>query len=290
MIVTWSRGEPDDYMPEALLTDLAGLVRRHPWWAARSQLVLAILERHNLKPPARVLDAGCGWGVTLEALEQFGYRGTGLDVSRRSLERLDRFDRRLIEADLSRLLDSGTVGLTAFDAVLALDLIEHLDDDRGALGNLGQLVRPGGIVIITVPALPELYSEFDQVQGHRRRYLPDGLRVAIESAGLEVETISWWGSWLVRLFRKRPPAMSGPGALSPQETYRRHLRLPPWPIPAAFRLAFRWDQGRTLAGRNQTGTSLVAVARRPLKFRGPTDKPDGAYEASRKYAMTPSRI
>src|SRR5262245_14880069 len=52
-----------------------------------------------VRSPARVLDTGCGWGVTLDALEAAGYRTSGLDVSRRALERLDRPNRRLIEAD-----------------------------------------------------------------------------------------------------------------------------------------------------------------------------------------------
>ena len=172
MITTWSQGEPDAFMPEAILTELSALIRRHPWWQARTRLVLSILERHAIPPPARVLDAGCGWGVTLEALEERGYRASGLDVSRQALERLDRPDRRLIEADLTRPFGSAAIAHAAFDAVLALDVIEHLDDDRAALASLGRLVRPGGLMIVSVPALPELFSEFDRVQGHRRRYLP----------------------------------------------------------------------------------------------------------------------
>ena len=60
-------------------------------------------------------------------------------------------------------------------------MIEHLDDDAAALASLGRLVRPGGTLIVSVPALPELFSEFDQVQGHRRRYQPDDLRAAFDA-------------------------------------------------------------------------------------------------------------
>ena len=92
-----------------------------------------------------------------------------MDVSRRTLEQLDRPDRNLVEADLTRPIDRQ---VKPFDAVLALDVIEHLDDDRAAVARLGSLARPGGIVIVSVPALPEMYTEFDGIQGHRRRYLP----------------------------------------------------------------------------------------------------------------------
>ena len=142
MIATWSVGRADRHMDEAILVELGDLVRRHPWWQARARLTVALLEQMGVSPPARLLDAGCGWGVTLDALERRGYRPTGLDVSRRILEQLDRPGRELIEADLTRPWP--VADQPRFDAVLALDVIEHLDDDRAAVARLGELVRPGG--------------------------------------------------------------------------------------------------------------------------------------------------
>jgi len=164
MIETWTRGSADANMPEAILTEQAALVRRHPWWLARARLILAALQRYNILPPSRVLDAGCGWGVTLESLEQAGYVAAGMDISRQALEMLqtDRQDRQLIEADLTQSLSAGE-SKSPFDAVLALDVLEHLDDDRFALTQLAELLRPGGLVIISVPALPELFSDFDAI-------------------------------------------------------------------------------------------------------------------------------
>ena len=133
MIVTWSRGNADDNMPEGILTDLAGLICRHPWWQARARMAVDLLGRLNVRPPARILDAGCGWGVNLAKLEQSGYRPVGLDISRRALERLDGPDRELIEADLTQPLADHA---GRYDAVLALDVIEHLDDDRAAVARL----------------------------------------------------------------------------------------------------------------------------------------------------------
>ena len=231
--------------------------------AGATRLVMAILERHAIAPPARILDAGCGWGVTLEALEQRGFRATGLDVSRQALERLDHPDRPLIEADLTRPLAAAAISHRAFDAVLALDVIEHLDDDRAVVATLGQLVRPGGIVVVSVPALPELFSEFDRVQGHRRRYLPEDLRGAFDQTSLAIEQLFWWGSWLVPLFRARRRSSSGTVTEAPEEIYRRHLSLPTWPLPSLFRAAFAWEKSRALGGKTKRGTSLVAVARKP---------------------------
>jgi SAM-dependent methyltransferase len=265
LITTWSEGHADANMAEAILVDLADRVRGHPWWRARARLTLALLGRLGVRPPARVLDAGCGWGTTLEALERRGYRGAGMDISRRTLEQLDRPGRTLFVADLTRdwpdAADGGGEG--GFDAVLALDVIEHLDDDRAALTRLGRLARPGGMVIVSVPALPELFTEFDTIQGHRRRYLPTTLRAAFDDSGLAVEELFWWGRWLVPMLRRQRGRSKGVAGESPAQTYRRYLALPPWPAPLALTLGFALEHGLALGGKLRTGTSLFAVARRP---------------------------
>jgi SAM-dependent methyltransferase len=259
MILTWSSGEAGHGMSETILTDLASVIARHPWFQARAKLAVAVLHRMNIRPPARVLDAGCGWGLNLAALERAGYRAAGLDVSRRALQRLERPDRELIEADLTQPLPEQA---GQYDAVLALDVIEHLDDDRGAVARLAQLTRPGGAMVISVPALPELFSEFDQVQGHRRRYSPDSLRAAFADTGASVESVFWWGGWMVPVLKRQRKHRCCSAAEPPAETYRRYLSLPPWPVPAAMRLLFALDQARALSGKSRVGTSLFALARR----------------------------
>lgn len=260
MITRWSEGIADDNMAEDILVDLAGLVAKHPWWKARATLTIALLERLGVRPPAQVLDAGCGWGTTMEPLERRGYKVLGMDISRRTLERLDRPGRILAEADLTKPLPEG---VPLSDAVLALDVIEHIDDDRQAVERLGQLAKPGGVVIVSVPALPAMFGEFDAIQGHRRRYLPETLRAAFENTGLAVEQVFFWGQWLVPMLRRqRGKSKGGPGVPA-SDVYRRYLQLPPWPAPIALRVGFAAEHKKTLEGRLKTGTSLFAVARRP---------------------------
>jgi len=144
-----------------------------------------------------------------------------------------------------------------------LDVIEHLDDDRGTVARLAQLTKPGGFTIVGVPALPELFSDFDVVQGHRRRYLPESLRQAFSGTGLVIEHMLWWGSWMVPLLKRqrgrRPRAAR---AEAPAAAYKRYLALPPWPAPLLMRAAFGLSQTRSLRGESKTGTSLFALARR----------------------------
>jgi SAM-dependent methyltransferase len=259
MIETWSTGVAADYISEDIIIGSFDLVSRHPWHHAHTKLVLALLKSMDIHPPADILDVGCGWGVVLDELERRSYRAVGLDISRRILERLDRSGRDLIEADLTQSLPPN---VKQYSAVIALDLIEHLDDDRAAVWKLAQLTKPGGVIIISVPALPDLFSEFDVVQGHRRRYLPGTLREACSDSNLVLEQIFWWGSWLVPLLRRRRSRSRSCNGMSPSEIYRRYLALPSWPIALALRLAFALDQKRTLCGKAHIGTSLFAVVRR----------------------------
>jgi len=259
MITSWSSGTPEANMDEEILVALRDIVSRHPWWLARADLVVAMLETLGIVQPATVLEAGCGWGTNLEALEAAGYKITGLDVSRKILDRLDQPERQLIEADLSQSLP-GCV--PTYDCVLALDVIEHIDDDLRTVRELGRLLEPTGRLIVSVPALPELYSEFDEVQGHRRRYTAQSLRSCVEGAGLVVDDIRWWGQWMVRPLRARKARRRSQPGDSSTDVYKRYLELPPWPGPWAMNILFRIDRWRTLRRRNVTGTSLIAVASR----------------------------
>jgi len=244
-------------MPQELLVETLRTVRVHPWWMARAKLALAALRAEGVRPPARVIDIGCGWGTNLDALERGGYEVCGLDISRKILEAIDRPDRVLIEGDLTQELPRER---EEFDGFLALDVIEHLDDDRGATAKFAQLVRAGAVGIVSVPAQPELFSEFDSVQGHRRRYTPERLREAFEGSGLEVLRIFWWGQWMVPVLRRmRRKESSGRQAA---KTYAEYLRLPPWPGPLVMRILYAREERPALRGELRTGTSLFAVVRK----------------------------
>jgi SAM-dependent methyltransferase len=252
MIVTWSKGN-DEGMPESLLVETLQKVQRHPWWQARARLALALLRNCRILPPARVLDVGCGWGVNLLALESAGYAATGLDISRKILERIDCPNRRLIEADLTQELPQQR---DSADAILVLDVIEHVDDDRGFLRRIAQLLSPGGVAVVSVPARPDLFSEFDRIQGHRRRYLPDSLQAAFAGSGLEVSQLLWWGAWMVPLLRSRVTTTDH------AKRYADYLRLPRWPFPLIMKLLYVWEQPRAMSGKLSTGTSLFVIAER----------------------------
>jgi len=254
MITVWSRGVADDNMPEQMLVDTLEKVRRHPWWFARAKLALATFSRFGVLPAAKIMDVGCGWGINIEMFETAGYTVSGLDISRQILERIDRPHRRLFEADLNQMMPPDAC---LNDGLMALDVLEHLDDDEGATRRMAQLLRPGGVAVISVPALPDLFSDFDRIQGHRRRYVPERLRAAFAKKDWDVQEIFWWGAWMVPVLRRMRQ-----GSGNSSKTYGDYLKLPPWPVPSLMKIAYAWEHSRAVNGKLQTGTSLFAVARR----------------------------
>ena len=259
MITTWSKGPADENMPEAMLVETLTRVREHPWWSARARLALALLRARGIVPPAPVLDVGCGWGTNLQALEASKYQTTGLDISRQILELIDQPNRCLIEADLNQ---PPPPDRELYSGLLLLDVIEHLDDDRGTISRIAPLAAPGALLVVSVPALPELFSEFDAIQGHRRRYTPETLRAAFTNTGFKVEQIFWWGAWMIPILRRMRQKKSSAKSPAAPKTYADYLRLPPWPAPLMMRAMYAWEHNRALNGRLQTGTSLFAVVRR----------------------------
>lgn len=265
MIEVWSEmaaEHAEERMPQEILERLGGHVARHPWWQARARLVSRLITRELEAGPHRVLDVGCGWGVTLEYLERAGHHVTGMDIGRGGLDKLDNPGRSLILGDI----ESGPIPEHAhgqYDVVLALDVLEHLDDDSRALLNLASLVRSGGLLIVTVPARADLWSEFDTIQGHKRRYGKETLmsRIAETGAFGRYEAVHCW-PWLVplaRWSRRRPVDAAG---LSDWEIYERYVRPPAAPARWVMGALFRWSEGRILGGGQGDGTSLLAWARR----------------------------
>lgn len=162
---------------------MARIEERYWWFAGRRAVIESLLgqavPRGRGGHAGRLLDVGCGTGATLAALARFSV-AVGLDVEPAALAFcLQRGQRRLIQGTAARL----PVKDTSFDVVTALDVIEHLDDDLGALREFHRALRPGGHLLLTVPAYPFIWSEHDEALHHKRRYLKGGLLELLRRAG-----------------------------------------------------------------------------------------------------------
>jgi len=230
---------------------MAELDTRHWWYRARRDILSDLITR-RIAPPrdARVLEVGCGTGHNLAMLGSFGsIDAVELDPAAREMAS-QRLGRDVIDARLPELdgLESG-----AYDLVTALDVIEHVEDDRAALQGLARCLKPGGHILVTVPAFPFLWSAHDVANHHHRRYTRATLKAAVEQAGLKLEFMGWFNSLLF------PLAVADRmwGKLTGREG--SDDAMPPAPVNALFNTIFGLE--RHALGRLPLppGVSLAAV-------------------------------
>lgn len=169
------------YMHPDELRQLAEAEESYWWHRGRQRIVRRVLARY-VAPSSRILDVGCGPGGTTKSYSGSNHvlgvdasgestrlaRGRGLDVARMDATRL-------------------ATRAQSWDAIVALDLIEHVDDDVAALREMREALRPGGTLVATVPAYQFLWSSHDEAVGHRRRYTKAQIVRAAREAGFEVE-------------------------------------------------------------------------------------------------------
>lgn len=171
---------------------MAKLQARHWWFTARRNILRGQLQGMNLVPAARILEVGCGPGGNLQMLQEFG------DVT--AVEMDD--GARQFAADLSGLrilpghLPDGLPAMGDFDLIGLFDVLEHVPQDRLALQVLRPLLRPGGQLLLTVPANPWMFGPHDRAHHHQRRYSASQLRQLCAQAGWEVTHLTHFNTLL----------------------------------------------------------------------------------------------
>jgi SAM-dependent methyltransferase len=260
-LVAGPRGAPgfDPHYFEAL----ARMEQEHFWWLARRELILDVLRR-GVPDLARrgLFDIGCGSGGLLHFLALSGVPVAGAcDAYLESLQIV----RRRLEAPLV-LFDPGRLPPLGrgLDLVGLFDVLEHVDDDAGMLRWIADVLRPGGFLILTVPAHPFLFDEMDEIAHHRRRYRRGELRRKLQAAGLAVTVLTHFMAPLV-------PLMMAARALGRAVAGRTHTALERRTfeakvIPGLNPLMLAVLRGERFWLRRTPlpfGTSLLALARGP---------------------------
>src|SRR3954452_14149136 len=206
---------------------MLALDERHWWYRGRRRMLAAVLEGVPVSPQARVLDAGCGSGRTLDELARYG-RPHGVELNPLGLVAARTRGHEIEHAPVESIPYEDE----SFDLVTCLDVIEHTDDDVVALRELRRVARPGSPLVVSVPAHPRLWSYHDEVNGHRRRYTRRTLRAAAEAGGWRVERMTGFNvaylapAALVRLARRNQVQSVDSGLDDPRSSQQRVLDLP----------------------------------------------------------------
>lgn len=167
----------------------------HHWWYRARRDILAdyIAREAKLPANARILEIGCGTGHNLPMLSRFGeVDAIEIDDAARTIAS-ERLGKPVGSAPLPALTG---VERGAYDMVAVLDVVEHIDDDVAALKAMAECLKPGGCILIAVPAHQWMWSAHDVVNHHKRRYSKATLDDAIRKAGLRHNGLSWFNSLL----------------------------------------------------------------------------------------------
>jgi 2-polyprenyl-3-methyl-5-hydroxy-6-metoxy-1,4-benzoquinol methylase len=246
-------GKADVALQAAYARTYRTLWNRHWWWRSREAHLVATIRRLARSTSiARLLDVGCGDGLFFEALARFG-----------TVDGLEPDESLLDDSPQRERIRVGTLGPEfqperPYDLVLLLDVLEHIEADVEALAAAFEATRPGGLLLLTVPALPWLWSQHDEANQHFRRYRKQSLRNVLQAVGFEVESLRYFFAWTVApMLLRRWLAPSGMGRADYE------VSIPPAPINAALAFYSRAEHALGRVVPLPFGSSLLAIARRP---------------------------
>ncbi len=180
-------------MEKYLYEDLYKLEDSHWWHIAKRRPVLEILQGIKSQTKLKILDVGCGTGKNMEMFSKIG-EVWGIDNSKDAINFCKK--RGLKNLKLATLESNGFED-NQFDIVTMLDVLEHIEDDFAAIIEVKRILKKGGNIILTVPAYGWLWSKWDEVLHHKRRYTRQSLVSVFDRAGFKVKKVSYMYSFLV---------------------------------------------------------------------------------------------
>ncbi len=243
------------------------LIDNHWWFASRTRALKALMDQLLPKTPNfRLLDVGCGAGNMIHHLSHYGQvKGIELDPRPVKMAHQRGYDVDQFDATQPMPFDDNS-----FDAVTALDVIEHNQDDLAILADSYRVLKPGGFVIITVPALMWLWSHNDDINAHVRRYTAAELKQKLAQTGFTVRRVTYNNFFifplaaaliLLRRFAKAKPELASHHL--DEEEYQVEMEPASPLVNAALTLVGKIEAALISQFNLPIGTSLIAVGQKP---------------------------
>ncbi|HMS16896.1 MAG TPA: class I SAM-dependent methyltransferase [Planctomycetota bacterium] len=240
---------------------------RHWWFRGRKSLfrdlVLRLCRRHLRSQGLKALDLGCGMGAMMPILAEAGATVFGTDVSVPSLEHCKG---RGFESVFRSYGNRLPLPESELDLIVAFDTLEHIQEERETLDECFRVLRPGGLLILSVPAYQFLFTHQDRVVHHQRRYTRSGLRRRLEAAGFETIKASYINFFLfplilpIVLLIKLKEALFPPAVNDSRSNVG--ISIPGWMNEALYRI-FASERYVLRVLSVPLGHSLVVAGRRP---------------------------
>lgn len=184
-------------MKRYLYEDLYNLEEKHWWHVSKRTIVQNLIENYNNIEKPKILDIGCGTGKNIEELSKYG-EVWGLD---KSLEAIKFCKKRGLKNLKLGNAEKTKFKSGSFDIITLLDVLEHTDDNQ-TLQEMNRLLKKNGLLIITVPAFYWLWSQWDRILHHKRRYNSKNLIAILQKNKFKIIKITYLYSFLV------PPALT----------------------------------------------------------------------------------
>lgn len=180
------------------ITDILDDAERNHWWFnGRRSIIEYVFWNKNNNKKTKVLSVGSSTGAELEHISRFA-SVVGIDIDKHAVEYCKQRNLNVIHDDIL----SSNLPSESFDIVVAMDVLEHIEDDKNALRIMCQLLKPGGKLLITVPACPFLWSKFDEIDHHPhyRRYTYLSLKTLLkEQKNIKIKFLSYYNFFLFPL-------------------------------------------------------------------------------------------
>lgn len=239
-------------MDRAVYDRMAEIDGEHWWFAARRKIVAALIERQVApRPGARILEMGCGTGSNLALLQRYG-RVDAVEPDDPARALASRRSGIPVKGGL--LPDGVDLADGAYDLIVLLDVLEHIPDDLGALKALRPKLATGGRILVTVPAMPWLWSAHDAAHHHQRRYTAKTLTRLFEAAGYRIRHRTYFNTLLFPLV----VAARAVGRLTGREG--GDDAMPPGPVNRLLETLFGSERYWVARGSLPVGVSLALVA------------------------------
>lgn len=245
-------------MKEQYIEELFRVENTNWWHVAKRAQVLDMARRYFPPDGSPALEEGAGAGRLLMDIRDAYGTAVGVDMSNAALSACkQRGLSMMVNGDAEKGLPFSD---DTFRLVVFSDVLEHLKNHENALHEAARVIKPGGGIVLSVPAMPWMYSYWDKEHGHQRRYTKPQLRELVADAGFDILKLSYTNFFIL------PPAIMVRKLFKGQEEKpggaSKDMVMAPAFLNSVFAVIYSIERAAVSAAGLPAGLSLICAARK----------------------------